>query len=91
MALAKFHSFRGEKSALILVKANAFVMQYAPVYVPKEAITEANQTPDAEGKYPIFNIPDGFKLAPMVDAEGNVCRTKPDAEGVVQELHVLAY
>ena len=36
MAIAKFHSFRGAKSALIMVKANALVFNATAVYVPKE-------------------------------------------------------
>ena len=43
MAKAKFHSVRGEKSALILVRPNAFVFSATPVYVPRTAIPEGTQ------------------------------------------------
>ena len=80
MAIAKFHSFRGEKSALILVKANAFVFNATAVYVPKEAIPAGM----AEGAS--FEIPDGYTLAPMVDQDG-VARTAKNGE----PLHILTY
>ena len=81
MATAKFHSFRGEKSALILVKANAFVFSSSPVYVPREAIPAGIKEGDS------FEIPDGYQLVPFVDPEtGIVMNTKEGAE-----LYVLAY
>lgn len=80
MAIAKFHSFRGEKSALILVKANAFVFNATVVYVPKEAIPAGIKEGDS------FEIPDGYTLAPMVDADG-VARTAKNGE----TLHILTY
>ena len=80
MATAKFHSLRGEKSALILVKANAFVFSASPVYIPREALPANCKEGDS------FDIPDGFKLVDMVDEEGNVRTTK---EG--EALKVLAY
>ena len=80
MAIAKFHSFRGEKSALILVKANAFVFNATAVYVPKDAIP-AGVTEGAS-----FEIPDGYTLAPMVDLDG-VVRTAKNGE----PLHILTY
>lgn len=82
MAIAKFHSFRGEKSALILIRANAFVFQLTPVYVPKSAITADNAVEGTE-----FEIPDGYKLVPIVDIETGEVRTTKD--GV--DLHQLSY
>ena len=81
MATAKFHSFRGEKSALILIKTNAFVFQPTPVDIPKEAIPAGINEGDS------IEIPDGYKLIPMVDPEtGEVRKTKDGAE-----LHTIAY
>lgn len=86
MAIAQFHSVRSEKSALILVKANAFVFSFSPVYVPLAAIEETNRVKGAE-----FEIPDGFKLTEMtsidkVTGEVKKCTTK---EGEL--LHMLTY
>jgi len=81
MAHAKFHSFRGEKSALILVKANAFVFTADPVYIPKEAIPNGITEGDS------FEIPDGFKLVSMVDIETGEIRKAKDGS----ELKVLSY
>jgi hypothetical protein len=80
MAIAKFHSLRGEKSALILVKQNAFVFSATPVYIPREALPEGIQSGDS------FVIPDGFTLVDMVNEDGEV-RTANDG----QALKVLAY
>jgi hypothetical protein len=81
MALATFHSLRGEKSALIMVKANAFVFGATPVYVPKDSIPSTIK----EGMS--FEIPDGYKIVPFIDFETGAIRTTK--EGV--ELHSLAY
>ena len=81
MAKAKFHSFRGEKSALILVKANQFVFNASPVYVPKDSIPESIKEGDT------FDIPDGYSLVPMVDPETGVVRTTKEGA----ELHILQY
>ena len=80
MAIARFHSFRGEKSALIGVKANAFVFGWSHCYVPKGAVP-ANIKESEE-----FQIPDGFKLVDMVNSDGNIATTK-DGE----PLKVLSY
>ena len=79
MAIAKFHSLRGEKSALILVKANQFVFGFSPVYVPRAAVEGMSEGQE-------FTIPDGYHLVPMVDSDGVVRTTK---EG--EPLHQLAY
>ena len=79
MAKAVFHSFRGEKSALILVKANAFVFQGTPVYVPAVAIPEGTEEGD------IIDIPDGYKFAPMLGEDGEP-RTTEDGSATLQIL-----
>lgn len=81
MAKAVFHSFRGKESkvALILIKANAFVFEGIPVYVPAVAIPEGTEEGD------MIEIPDGYKLAPMLDKEGKPCTTE-DGKNVLQIL-----
>ena len=81
MAIAKFHSLRGEKSALIMVKANQFVFSASPVYIPREALP-ANIK---EGEN--FNIPDGFQLVDIVDIETGEVRVTKDGTPLKQ----LAY
>lgn len=81
MALATFHSLRGEKSALILVRPNAFVFSATPVYVPATAIPAGTE----EGA--IIEIPDGYKIVPMVDTETGEIRTSESGA----QLCVLAY
>ena len=79
MAQATYHSDRGTKSALLLVKANKFVFVSTPVYVPREAVEgmELGAT---------FEIPDGYKLIPLTDEDGTPRKTK---DGAV--LNMLAY
>jgi len=71
MAIAKFHSLRGEKSALIHVKSNAFQMHSSAAYVPAQAV---------EGKQPgdEFFIPDGYRLVDMIDIATGAARTAKD-------------
>lgn len=88
MAIAKFHSLRGEKSALILVKANQFVFGWTPVYVPRGPFvdSEGNVLEKFSKEDHTFEIPDGFKLVPIVDENGEIRTT---SDGV--ELKQLAY
>ena len=81
MAIAKFHSFRGEKSALIMVKSNPLVFTSDAVYVPKAAIPEGIKEGDT------FSIPDGYRIVDYVDFETGECRTARDGS----HLKVLAY
>lgn len=81
MAKATFHSNRGEKSSLILVKPNAFVFSAEPAYVPREAIPAGVKEGDT------FEIPDGFKLVDIVDHETGEVRTTKDG----MPLKQLAY
>lgn len=80
MAIAKFHSLRGEKSALILVKANKFVFASTPCYVPREAVADLKEGDS-------FELPDGFKLVDMVDTQSGEVRTTEGGE----PLKVLMY
>lgn len=89
MAKAKFHSFRGEKSALIMVRANAFVFSGSPVYVPKSAIIDILGEEPEKGTE--FDIPDGYKLQPLTDEEGNPRTTNPNENGEVSTLMCLVY
>ena len=81
MAIAKFHSFRGANSALILVKANAFVFNSTAVYVPKDAI------PAGLDEGGIFEIPDGHSIEQFVDPISGEVHTTKDG----QPLHILTY
>ena len=81
MATAKFHSFRGDKSALVLVKANPFTFQSDAVYVPKEAIPAGIKEGDS------FEIPSGYKVVDMIDPETGECRQSKDGHN----LKVLVY
>jgi hypothetical protein len=71
MALAKFHSLRGEKSALILVKANKFQQRWSAAYVPADSVSGM-----AEGQE--FQIPDGYSLVDMVDIATGEARVAKD-------------
>ena len=81
MAVAKFHSLRGDKSALILVKANPLVFNQTPVYVPREALPANIKEGDN------FDIPDGYRIEAFVDPETGEVRTAKDGS----ELKILAY
>ena len=80
MAIATFHSLRGEKSALIMVKANKFVFSATPCYVPRAAVEGLT-----EGA--TFEIPDGFKLVDIIDSETGEVRHAKDGTPLKQ----LAY
>tara|TARA_R110000822_G_scaffold1079_2_gene4918 strand:- start:422 stop:664 length:243 start_codon:yes stop_codon:yes gene_type:complete len=78
MATATFHSNKGEKSALILVKKNPFVFETTPVYVPRQACADYN-----EGD--TFEIPDGYTLVDMVGEDG-VAYTTKDGSAILKML-----
>ena len=81
MATAKFHSLRGEKSALVLIKANPFVFSSTPVYIPREAVpADAKEGDD-------IDIPDGYSIVDMIDPESGEVRAAKDGTA----LKVLAY
>ena len=80
MALAKFHSNRGEKSALILVRANKFSFESKPAYVPRAAVEGM-----VEGEE--FEIPGGFQLVEWVDYETGEVRKTESGE----PLHILVW
>lgn len=94
MAQAIFHSLRGEKSALILVKANALVFNNIPVYVPREAVVQlSGRSMDELSKHNPkeavinFQIPDGYRIESFVDPETGEIRKTNEGE----ELKVLVY
>lgn len=95
MATAKLQSLRGEKSALIGVKPNAFEFGYSFAYVPREAIKQVlgqakfDKLEEDKNYWEDdinFEIPDGFVLADMINEDGEV-RTTKDGE----PLKVLKY
>jgi len=64
------------KSALIMVKANAFEFGATPVYVPASAVSQILDTPiDQLEKGMPFEIASGFKLVDIVDSETGEVRT----------------
>jgi hypothetical protein len=69
MAIATFHSLRGEKSALLLVKKNKFEFSATPVYVPASAVEGLSEGDTLE-------LPDGFSVVPMVSEDGVERTTK---------------
>lgn len=80
MALATYHSDRGESSALVMVKANKFEFSAKPAYIPREAVAGLNVGDT-------FELPDGFRFVEKIDYKtGEVQTTK---EGV--PLHILVW
>jgi hypothetical protein len=71
MAIAKFHSLRGEKSALIMIRANKFQFSATPVYIPREAVTGLEPGQELE-------IPDGYRVVDFLDIETGEVRTTKD-------------
>jgi len=87
-SVATFHSLRGEKSALILVKANPLQYNADPVYVPISGVEYfAKKKIGDMVQGDIFDIPAGYKLTPMVDPETGEVRKSNDGN----ELKVLSY
>ena len=80
MALAKFHSKRGTKSALIMVRANKYSFESKPAYVPLAAVDGMEEGEE-------FEIPDGFKLVEWMDYEAGTVRTTEKGE----PLHILVW
>ncbi|MEX0598018.1 MAG: hypothetical protein WD512_16130 [Candidatus Paceibacterota bacterium] len=68
MAVAKYHSDHDEKSALLLLKPNAFQFDHTPVCVPREAVGNAEVGSMVE-------IPEGYTIVPLVDIETGEVRT----------------
>lgn len=75
MALATFHSVRGDKSALIMVKSNPLEFGATPVYVPRDGVAHfaGMDIADIEKGHP-FEIPDGYSLVDIMvtDEDDNV-------------------
>lgn len=71
MATATFHSFRGKKSALILLRESDWSFEMTPVYVPKEKCIGLE-------KGALIEIPDGFRIVPIIDIETGKPRTAED-------------
>jgi hypothetical protein len=88
MAVATFNSIRGEKSALILLKANPLEFSATPVYVPRAGVEYFAKKRIADlAKGDTFEIPDGYKLVDMVDTETGEVRMAKDGSPLKQ----LAY
>ena len=84
MAKANFHSLRGEKSALIMVKANSLVFSPDPVYVSRAGVAEFAGKPIEElKKGDSFNIPDGYSMVEMPTFDEKTGKQIVDADGVI--------
>ena len=94
MAKAKFHSLRGEKSALIGISPNEFQFGNTFVYVSRAGVLKAIGKKDSDFEKDtnywedehVFDIPDGYKIVPIVDEDG-VIRTAKDGS----ELKTLVW
>jgi len=92
MAIAKFHSIRGEKgtTALIMLKLNPFAFGAHPVYVPADVVAqiagveEASLIPEGFD----FNIDDKYCTIVDFEVEGEVRRTTKENGSV--KLKTLA-
>ena len=80
MPVFKFHSFRGEKSALLLL-SRPFCYGQTPVYVPKKDL------PDTIVAEDVVAIEAGFILIDMIDVDTGEVRTAGDGS----PLKVLSY
>ena len=90
MALATFHSIRGEKrtSALLLVKKNVLQFSSDPVYVPLiGAIHFAGKPLTDEDKGFSFEIPEGYTLEDIVDSVTGEIRTAKDGSALKQLVY----
>jgi len=72
MAQLTFHSLRGEKSALCMVKRSEYEFGGTPVYVPRAPWGDNPQEGDS------VDIPDNFHLVDMVDVDTGEVRTTKD-------------
>jgi len=67
-----------KKSALIMIKLNAFQFGATPVYVPSSAVVAALDTPvDKLVKGMEFTIPTGFELVDIIGEDGTIRTTDP--------------
>lgn len=90
MALATFHSLRGEKktSALLLVKKNTLQFSSDPVYVPLVGAIHFAGKPltDKDNGFS-FEIPDGYTLEDIVDSVTGEIRTAKDGSPLKQLVY----
>ena len=81
MAKLTFHSLRGEKSALCMIKQSEYEFGGTPVYVPRAPWGESPKKGDS------VEIPDNFRLIDMVDVSTGEVRTTESGE----PLKVLSF
>jgi hypothetical protein len=90
MALATFHSLRGEKktSALLMVKRNPLQFSSDPVYVPLAGAEHfaGKKLTDADESFS-FEIPDGYTLEDIVDSVTGEIRTTKDGNALKQLVY----
>lgn len=90
MALATFHSIRGDKktSALLLVKKNVLSFSSDPVYVPLAGAAHfAGKPLTDDDKGFAFEIPDGYTLENIVDSVTGETRTANDGSPLKQLVY----
>ena len=75
MAQVTFHSNRGEKSALVLLKPNAFQFASVPVYLARKPFEGATA-----GQ--VFDIPEGYRIIDLVDIETGEARKTETGENL---------
>lgn len=88
MAKAQLHSLRGQKSALIAVKPNEFALGNTFAYVNRIGVLNALKKSEDDFKVGesvwednlVFDIPDGYKFAPIVDENGEVRKAENGEE-----------
>jgi len=70
MAIATFYRItESGKSALILLRKNAFSFEQVPVYVPAKPCEGMEQGDE-------FEIPEGYTIVPMLNEDGTNRTTK---------------
>ena len=86
MAIAKFHSVRGQKSALVAVAPNKFQFGHTFVYISRAGVADALKlkVEDLEEKTwddeLTFEIPEGYKVVTIVDENGDPRVAKDGSE-----------
>ena len=82
MAKARFHSLRGEKSALIAVKPNSFQLSNTFVYLDRSGVASACKKTQEElvdlnwDSELIFDIPNDYRIVDLVGSDGEPRTTK---------------
>lgn len=90
MALATFHSVRGEKktSCLLMVKKSPLSFSSDPVYVPLVGASHfAGKPLTDKDKGFAFEIPDGYTLEDILNEDGTARTTKDGSANLKQLVY----